>query len=106
MPQPGARRDNPKAIQLHCDDDNDAICICFRCRETIVVPPPPFDDDDNFDENDDNDGSWLLNHKRTADEVERLKNADHVQKKVRFIDGDELMQECMRSSPSMKRTFF
>ena len=53
MPQSGARRDNPKAIQLHCDDDNDAICICFRCRETIVVPPPPFDDDDNFDENDD-----------------------------------------------------
>ena len=77
-----------------CDDNNDAVCICFRCRETIVVPPPPFDEND---ENEDNDGSWLLNHKRTADEVERLKNADHVQKKIRFIDGDELMQECMRS---------
>ena len=77
-----------------CDDDdeNDVVCICVSCRETIVVPPPPFDDTDDTD-----DFSWLLNHKRVADEVDRLKNADHVQKKIRFIDGDELVQKCMRS---------
>ena len=79
------------------DDDGDRECICLRCRETIVVPPPPFDDDEPEIQDEDHDGSWLLNHKRTADEVERLKNADHVRKKVCFIDGDELVQQSMRS---------
>ena len=75
-----------------CDVDDPAICICVSCRENIVVPPPPFDD---FDDDDDID--WFCTKKRTKEEVEAIKNTDHVQKKVRFIDGDELMQEYMRS---------
>lgn len=75
-----------------CEDDENDACICISCREAIMVPPPPFDYDDDMD-----DISWLLDPKRVADEVDRLKNADHVKKKIRFINGDDLAQECMRA---------